>query len=282
MLQLVTPKVECEESSEEYGRFVVEPLEPGFGITLGNSLRRVLLSALPGAAVTAVKIEGVQHEFTTIPHVKEDVIEFVLNVKELRLRSLSDRSGRLFLEAQGEGAVCAGDITPSADFEVVNAELHLATLDSPDAQLNVTFYVEQGKGYQPAGHGDGLPLGVIPVDAIFTPVRRVNYTVEKTRVGQISNYDRLILQVTTNGIVGSEMALVEASKILRKHLNPFVEYFELGRQLPQEEPEPIPEIKHLEKATYSFDSTHRRHALEIIDQLNTRYAILHKKHVFDF
>ncbi len=185
-MQVVSPKIELESGSENYGKFVAEPLDPGFGVTLGNSLRRVLLSSLPGVAVTAVKIEGVQHEFTNIPHVKEDVIEFLLNIKELRLRALTDVPGRLFLEASGEGAVCAGDIKPSAEFEVVNPELHLVTLDSSDAQLNVVLYVEQGKGYVPAGRGDGLPLGVIPVDAVFTPVRRGNYTVGKTRVGQVS------------------------------------------------------------------------------------------------
>lgn len=221
MLQVVAPKVEYEENAEDYGRFVVEPLDPGFGITLGNSLRRVLLSSLPGAAVTAVKIEGVQHEFTTIPHVKEDVIEFLLNIKELRLKALSDRPGRLLLEVEGEGAVCAGDIKPSADFEVVNPELYLATLDSAEAQLGITFYVEQGKGYVPAGRGDGLPLGVIPVDAIFTPVRRVNYSVEKTRVGQVSNYDRLILEIWTDGTISPAEALSQSAEILTTHFSLF-------------------------------------------------------------
>ncbi len=223
MLQVVSPKIECEVSSEDYGKFVIEPLDPGFGITLGNSLRRVLLSSLSGAAVTAVKIEGVQHEFSTIPHVKEDVIELLLNIKQLRLRPLSDVSGRLFLEASGEGAVCAGDIKPSADFEVVNPELHLATLDSPEAQLNITLYVEQGKGYLPAGRGDGLPLGVIPVDAIFTPVKRVNYSVGKTRVGQVSNYDKLILEVWTDGTITAREALARSAEILVKHFTLFTE-----------------------------------------------------------
>jgi DNA-directed RNA polymerase subunit alpha len=221
LLQVLNPKVESESSSETYGKFVVEPLDPGFGITLGNSLRRVLLSSLPGAAVTAVKIEGVQHEFTSIPHVKEDVIELLLNVKGLRLRALSDVPGRLFLEASGEGAVCAGDIKPSAEFEIVNPELHLATLDSTDAQLNITFYVEQGKGYVPAGRGDGLPLGVIPVDAIFTPVRRVNYTVGKTRVGQVSNYDKLTLEIWTDGTITPREALAQSAEILAKHFSLF-------------------------------------------------------------
>jgi DNA-directed RNA polymerase subunit alpha len=222
-LQVVSPKIECESGSENYGRFVAEPLDPGFGVTLGNSLRRVLLSSLPGVAVTAVKIEGIQHEFTNIPHVKEDVIEFLLNIKELRLRALTDVPGRLFLEASGEGAVCAGDIKPSAEFEVVNPELHLVTLDSPDAQLNVVLYVEQGKGYVPAGRGDGLPLGVIPVDAVFTPVRRVNYTVGKTRVGQVSNYDKLTLEVWTDGTITPREALAKSAEILTKHFSLFSE-----------------------------------------------------------
>lgn len=226
MLQVETPRVECEETSEKYGRFVVEPLAPGFGITLGNSLRRVLLSALPGAAVTAVKVEGVQHEFTTIPHVKEDVVEFLLSVKELRLKVLADRSGRLFLEAEGEGAVCAGDIKTSPDFEVVNPELHLATLDSADAQLSVVFYVEQGKGYVPASHGDGLPIGVIPVDAIFTPIRKVNYAVEKTRVGQESNFDRLVLEVWTDGTITPIEALSQSAAILSEH---YTLFYDLGK-----------------------------------------------------
>ena len=228
MLQVLNPKIECESSSENYGKFVVEPLEPGFGVTLGNSLRRVLLGSLPGAAVTAVKIEGVQHEFTTIPHIKEDVIEFLLNLKELRLRALSDvPNQKLFLEAGGEGAVCAGDIKPSADFEVVNPELHLVTLDSADAQLSVALYVEQGKGYVPAGRGDGsMALGVIPVDAIFTPVRRVNYTVGKTRVGQVSNYDKLTLELWTDGTITPREALAKSAEILSKHFSLF---YELGK-----------------------------------------------------
>ncbi len=220
-LQGIIPQIECEDSYEEYGRFVIEPLEPGFGTTLGNSLRRVLLSALPGAAVTAVKVEGIQHEFTTIAHAKEDVIEFMLNVKQLRLKALSDRPGRLFLEVTGEGSVCAGDITLSADFEVANPELHLITLDSSDAHLDVVFYVELGKGYVPAGHGDGLPLGVIPVDAIYTPVRRVNLSVTKTRVGSVSNCDRLVLEVWTDGTITPSEALSQSADILVSHFSLF-------------------------------------------------------------
>jgi len=226
LLQGVSPIVEFRDSSENYGRFVAEPLEPGFGTTLGNSFRRVLLGSLTGAAVTAVKIEGIQHEFTNVPYVKEDIIEFLLNIKGLRLRALSDRPGRLFLEVKGEGSVCAGDIKPSVDFEVVNPGLHLVTLDSPEADLDVVFYVEIGKGYVPAGRGDGLPLGVIPVDAIYTPVRRVNYKVEKTRVGQVSNYERLIIEVWTDGTISPKEALSNSAKIL---VSQFSLFYDLGK-----------------------------------------------------
>ncbi|MDY6916778.1 MAG: DNA-directed RNA polymerase subunit alpha [Chloroflexota bacterium] len=214
MSEVLTPRVECQELSEKYGRFVAEPLERGFGTTLGNAMRRVLLSSLPGAAVTWVKIEGVQHEFSVLPHMKEDVVEFILNVKALRLRPLSSASGRMTLEARGEGGIVAGDINPSADFEIVNPDLHLATLDSSDAELNVEFNVEQGKGYVPAGHSDGLPIGVIPVDAIFSPTRKVNYTVEHTRVGQVTSFERLILEVWTDGTISPIDAVSQAARIL--------------------------------------------------------------------
>ncbi len=221
MSQVIISKVECIETSENYGRFEVQPLDPGFGITLGNSLRRVLLGSLPGAAVTGVKIEGIQHEFSTIPHIKEDIIEFLLNVKELRLKPLSDRPERLYLEIEGEGAACAGDINPSADFEVINPELHLVTLDSADAKLDIVFYVEQGKGYVPAGQGDGMPLGVIPVDAIYSPVRKVNYSIEKTHVGQASNYDRLILEVWTDGTISPSEAISKSAEIITEQFSIF-------------------------------------------------------------
>ena len=221
MVQPVSAKIECEQASGSYGRFIIEPLESGFGVTLGNALRRVLLSSLPGAAVTAVRIEGAQHEFSTIPHVKEDCMEFLLNIKGIRLRSLSEHPGKLTLEVAGEGAVCAGDIKPSVDFEIVNPELHLATLDSADAKLDVEFYVEQGKGYREAKADDSLPIGVLPLDAIFTPIRRVNFTVEKARVGQVSNYDRLILEVWTDGTISPTEALTESARILTEQFSVF-------------------------------------------------------------
>lgn len=222
--QLVTPQIRSEVLTEEYGRFIAEPLESGFGTTVGNALRRVLLSSLPGAAVTWVRIDGVQHEFSTIPHAKEDTLEFLLNVKELRLRALSDRPGTLYLDATGEGQVTAADISPNADYEIVNPELHLITLDSRDARLSVQFNVEQSMGYIPAGPGNGLPIGVIPVDAIFTPVRRVNYRVEATRVGQNINYDRLILEVWTDGTIAPTAAVQQSAHVLTEQLSHFASF----------------------------------------------------------
>jgi len=210
----VSPTIDYQLVAENCGNFVIEPLEPGYGITLGNALRRVLLSSLAGAAVTEVKIDGVQHEFSTIPHIKEDTLEFLLNVKGIRLRRLSDHSDKLILEASGAGKVCAGDIKPSANFEIANPELHLATLDSKDAKLNIEFTVDIGKGYIPAGHSDGRPLGVLTVDAVFTPVKRVNYRVEKTRVGDKSNFDRLLLDVWTDGTISPEEAVSESARLL--------------------------------------------------------------------
>jgi DNA-directed RNA polymerase subunit alpha len=210
------------ESDDDYARVVAEPLEPGFGITVGNALRRVLLSSLPGAAVVSVRIDGVQHEFSTIPHMKEDTIEFLLNVKELRLRALSDRPGKLFLEITGrEGGITAADIQAPPDYEIINPGLHLATLDSSDAELRVEFNVEQGRGYVPAGQTDGLPIGVIPVDAIFTPVHKVNYKVEHTRVGQASNFDRLVLEVWTDGTISAVEAISQSADILLGQLSLF-------------------------------------------------------------
>ena len=208
------PEIKPEELAEGYGKFSVGPLERGYGMTLGNSLRRVLLSSIPGTAVTWVKVEGVTHEYSNVPHIKEDVTELLLNFKAIRLRSLAERSGKLRLEVSGEGVVTAGDIMTSADFEIANPELHIATLDSPEAQLSVEFNVEQGKGYVPARSGDGLPIGVLPTDAIFTPVRRVDYTVERTRVGQVTNYERLVLEIWTDETISPSEALSRAGEIL--------------------------------------------------------------------
>jgi DNA-directed RNA polymerase subunit alpha len=221
--------LEEEESEETFGRIVAEPLEAGFGVTIGNALRRTLLSALPGAAVTAVRIEGVEHEFTTVPHVKEDVVEFLLNVKDIRIRALTDRPGKMYLEASGDGPVTAGQIEQTADYEIVNPEQHLATLEGARAKLSVEFTVDQGRGYVPAGTSDGLPIGVIPVDAIFSPVRRVNYRIEHTRVGQVTNFDRLVLEIWTDGTILASDAVSKAAEILAEQ---FAIFSRLGRPEP--------------------------------------------------
>jgi DNA-directed RNA polymerase subunit alpha len=224
--QEVNPQLAVEEETETYARLVAEPLESGYGITLGNALRRVLLSALEGAAVTSVRVDQVQHEFSTIPGMQEDTTEFLLNVKEIRLRALSNRPGTLVLEAEGPGEVTAGDLQVPADFEVVNPGLHLATLDSSKARLNVELHARLGKGYVPAGSVEGMPLGVIPVDAIFSPIRKVNYRVEKTRVGQSTTYDRLILEVWTDGTIGAVDAVGQSADVL---LDQFALFSAMGR-----------------------------------------------------
>jgi DNA-directed RNA polymerase subunit alpha len=228
---LALPKVECVEGTETYGRFVAEPVEKGFGVTLGNALRRVLLSSLPGAAVTWAMIESVQHEFSTIPHVKEDTIDFLLNVKAIRLRHLAQRSGKLRLEAEGEGQVRAGDIKPSADFEIVNPELYLATLDAPEARLDVEFNVEIGRGYVPASSSDSLPIGAIPIDAIFTPVRKVNYSVEPSSLREGSNQEKLILEVWTDGSISPIEAVSQSAALL---IEQFGCFRELAKVITQE------------------------------------------------
>ncbi len=227
--ELEPAHIEIEEETETYVRLVAEPLNAGFGTTLGNALRRVLLSSLPGAAVTSVRVEEVDHEFSTVPGMKEDTTEFLLNLKELRLRALADRPAKLYLEVQGEGPVTAGRIQTTADYEIVNQDLHLAMLDAPDARLTVELNVETGTGYAPAGQTDGLPIGVIPVDAIFSPVRRVNFHVAHTRVGQMTNYDRLTLEVWTDGTMSGVDAVSRSSDILVEELGMFAR---LGKPLP--------------------------------------------------
>ncbi len=229
MSRLVIAKIECIESGDNFGRFRAEPLAKGFGVTLGNALRRVLLGYLPGAAVTRVRIEGIQHEFSTIPFVKEDVTEFLLNVKALRLKPLSGQPGKLILAVEGEGRVCAADIEPSTDFEIANPELYLATLDSPEAKLYAEFDVELGEGYHEAESSDDLLIGTIPVDAIFTPIRKVNFTVEPTHVGREMSQERLELEVWTDGTISPVDALSQSAKILSEQLAPFIDYARISR-----------------------------------------------------
>ena len=234
MSRLAIPKIECVESKDNFGRFLAQPLEKGFGVTLGNSLRRVLLNYLPGAAVTRARIEGIQHEFSTVPHLQEDVPEFLLNVKELRLIPLSGQPGRLVLEVEGEGRVCAADIKPSTDFEIANPELYLATLDSPEAKLYVEFDVELGEGYREAESSGNLSVGTISVDAIFTPIRKVNFTVEPIHVGRESSHQQLYLEVWTDGTMSPPEAISRSAAILVEQFNPFVDYIRVS-QLKEEE-----------------------------------------------
>ena len=225
MIEIEKPKIECLEMATDntYGKFVVEPLERGYGITLGNSLRRILLSSLPGAAVTSVKIDGVLHEFATIPGVVEDVTDIILNLKQLSLKLHTDEGKTVRIESEGEGLVKAGDIICDPDVEILNPDLHIATLDR-NGRLVMEIAVEKGRGYVSADRNKkpDQPIGVIPVDSIFTPIRRVNYTVEDTRVGQTTNFDSLALEVWTNGTIRPDEATSLGARILNEHLALFM------------------------------------------------------------
>jgi len=218
--ETLKPEIRVIESEETYGKVAVEPLPRGFGLTIGNPLRRILLSSTNGSAITWVKIDEVVHEYAAVPGVKEEVMELLLNVKRIRIRSQSERAGKMRLDVTGEGRVCAGDISTSSDFEIVNPELHLATLDSDRSHLSIEFNVEQGVGYQVAAQADGTsnpPVGVLPVDAVFSPVRKVNYNVERTRVGQVTDYERLIMEVWTDGTIRAIEAIQQAAENLVDH-----------------------------------------------------------------
>jgi DNA-directed RNA polymerase subunit alpha len=221
--------VDAATLTSTYGKFTAEPFERGFGTTIGNSLRRVLLSSLEGSAVTQIKIRGAQHEFTTIPGVLEDVTDIVLNVKSLVVKNHSDSTRVITVEKNTAGVVTGADIQTDADVEIINKDHVLATL-TDNVPFLMEMVVENGRGYVPASEHSAQEheIGIIPIDAVYSPVVRVRYEVEETRVGQKTNYDKLTLEIWTNGSVSPEMALVEAAKILRKHLNPFVQYAELG------------------------------------------------------
>ena len=225
MIEIEKPKIETVHVNDDstFGKFVVEPLERGYGTTLGNSLRRILLSSLPGAAITSVQIDGVLHEFSTIDGVVEDVTTIILNLKKLALNIYSEDVKTLEIDVQGEGVVTAADITYDSDVEILNPDLHIATLGSNGA-LRMKLTAEVGRGYRPAevNNHDDLPIGVIPVDSIFTPVSRATFQVENTRVGQITNYDKLTLDVWTDGSIRPEEAVSLGAKILTEHLNLFV------------------------------------------------------------
>ena len=230
MFEFEKPRIEIAEVSENgtYGKFVVEPLERGFGTTLGNSLRRILLSSLPGAAVSRIKIDGVLHEFSILPGVKEDVSELVLNLKNLAIKSNSDNFDvkTAYIDASGEGVVKAGDIKVDPDIEIMNPDLHIATLSGgADSKLYVEISITRGRGYVSADRNkiQNQPIGVIPVDSLYTPVKRVNFKVENTRVGQITDYDKLTLEVWTNSTLNPDDSVSLGARILNEHLNLFVD-----------------------------------------------------------
>lgn len=225
MIEIEKPKIECIEMSEDFsfGKFVVEPLERGYGTTLGNSLRRILLSSLPGCAVTSIKIDGVLHEFSTIPGVAEDVTEIILNIKNLALKMHGDNTKIIKIDVQGEKEILASDIICDADIEIINPDLHIATLDEGH-RFYMEMTVEKGRGYQTSEKNKqpGQPIGIIPIDSIFTPVKKVNYVIENTRVGQVTDFDKLVLEVWTDGTIKPDEAISFGAKILSEHLKLFI------------------------------------------------------------
>jgi DNA-directed RNA polymerase subunit alpha len=235
--ELIRPKrveIDQDSSTNTYGKFVAEPLERGFGITIGNSLRRILLSSLQGAAIVAVKLDGVLHEFSTIPGVIEDVTDIILNLKEVKLKIIDAEEAVIHLSREGEGNAKAGDIDTHDLVEILNPDQHIATLNS-EAKLNMELVVKTGRGYVPAERNNSKdhPIGVIPIDAIFSPIQKVNHVVTNARVGQITDYDKLTVEVWTDGSVLPEDAVAYAAKILKEQMNPFINF--------EEEPEPFEE-----------------------------------------
>ena len=228
--------VEKETLTEKYGKFIAAPFERGFGQTIGNSLRRILLSALEGSSVVSVKIDGISHEFTHVPGVVEDVTDIILNIKNLVVKLHTDQPKVIKIQANKKGEVKAKDVITDDTVEILNNDLHIATL-SENVNFNIEMEVRKGRGYVTAEENEPeeQEIGLISLDSIFSPVKNVRFAIEETRVGRRTNYDKLIMEIWTNGVVSSEMALVEAAKILRKHLNPFVQYFDIGRELQQVE-----------------------------------------------
>lgn len=237
MFDFSKPKIEIVKMSEDgkYGKFVVEPLERGYGTTLGNSLRRIMLSSLPGCAVSRIKIEGVQHEFSSIPGVKEDVTEIIMNIKELAIKnnSTSNEQKTAYIEFTGEGVVTAGDIKVDSDLEIINKDLVIATLSGGQkASLNMELTITNGRGYisSEKNKSDDMPVGVIAIDSLYSPVERVNITVEDTRVGQITDYDKLILDVFTNGTLAPDDTVSLAAKVMSEHLSLFINLSESAKK----------------------------------------------------
>ena len=280
MIEIEKPTIECIYSNEDpnYGKFVVEPLERGYGTTLGNSLRRILLSSLPGVAVTSVKIDGILHEFSTIPGVKEDVTEITLNLKKLAVKLNGENTKRVLINAIGPKEVTAADILGDSDVEIFNPELHIATLEE-NATLIMEINLARGRGYVPAemNKDENTPISVIPTDSIFTPVRKVNFTVENTRVGQVTDYDRLVLEIWTDGSVTPSEGVSIGSKIMQEHLSLFVELTDSaeGMEIMVEKEENQKEkalemtIEELELSVRSFNCL-KRAAINTVEELTHR------------
>lgn len=280
MIEIEKPTIECIVSNEDpnYGKFVVEPLERGYGTTLGNSLRRILLSSLPGVAVTSVKIDGILHEFSTIPGVKEDVTEIILNLKKLAVKLNGESTKRVLINAIGPKDVTAADILGDSDVEIFNPDLHIATLEE-NATLIMEINLARGHGYVPAdmNKDENTPISVIPTDSIYTPVRKVNFTVENTRVGQVTDYDKLILEIWTDGSVSPSEGVSIGAKIMQEHLNLFVELTDSaeGMEIMVEKEENQKEkalemtIEELELSVRSFNCL-KRAAINTVEELTHR------------
>ena len=281
MFDFERPNIEVAEISDDkkYGRFVVEPLERGYGITLGNSLRRIMLSSLPGAAVSQVKIEGVLHEFSSIPGVKEDVTEIIMNIKSLAIRNNSDTNEpkTAYIEYEGEGVVKASDIQADQDIEILNPDLPIATLSGKDTKLYMELTITKGRGYVSADKNKSadLPIGVIAIDSIYTPVERVNVTVENTRVGQITDFDKLTLDVYTNGTLVPDEAVSLAAKVLSEHLSLFIDLSENAKtaevMVEKEEDEKVLEmsIDELELSVRSYNCL-KRAGINTVEELTNK------------
>ena len=257
MIEIEKPRIECVDSNPEFtfGKFVVEPLERGYGITLGNSLRRVLLSSLPGVAVNSIKINSVLHEFSTIPGVVEDVTEIILNIKELSAKMYCEGPKTVYIDVERDGPVTAADIKTDADIEIMNPDLHIATLNG-EGKLYMELVLDKGRGYVSAEKNKypGQQIGVLPVDSIYTPVKKVNYTVENTRVGQNTEFDKLTLEVWTNGTIKPDEAISLGAKVMSEHLNLFIDLSDQTRHTDiMVEKEDAPKVKVLEMTIEELD-----------------------------
>lgn len=262
---LVLPTIESTAMSRKYAKFLIGPLERGYGTTVGNSLRRVLLASLPGAAITSIRVTDVPHEFSAIPHVREDMMEFILQVKQLRLKIHDIDSTRLRIEVRGAGVVTAADIVAPSEVEIINPDLYMFTVDSDEAFLEIELTAETGRGYSPAEERGRLPLGELPVDALYSPIQQVGYEVEKTRVGQVADYDRIVMEIWTDGSIKPEEALAQSAKIMKQHLDPIADLSEasLLPTVPTEVEEAIPNevydapIEQLDLSVRVFNSLKR-------------------------